>query len=138
MQLTRFDRWLREKFVYETHISTLSPASSLPRGISAVKNAKLASRQYKHLYIANSTKAAELLFAQLKENNQMYTTQVVDKQAWYIPLIAPKGKSVTWWVISTVFFIIAGFYVIHLALLLSENPSIRASIIDAFKMFSGR
>ncbi len=26
MQLTRFDRWLREKFVYETHIQTLRPA----------------------------------------------------------------------------------------------------------------
>jgi len=33
MQLTRFDRWLREKYVYETHIHTLRPPESLPAGI---------------------------------------------------------------------------------------------------------
>lgn len=138
MQLTRFDRWLREKFVYETHISTLSPAQSLPRGISAVSNSESAGKRYKHLYVAKSTKAADLMLLQLRENNQMYSTQVVDKRAWYVPFIAPKSKSVTWWVISTVIMAIFAIFALSALKMLTENPAFRASFMDAFKMFTSK
>ena len=54
----------------------------------------------KHLFVAKSSKAADALIAVLKENSQMYTTQIVDCDAWYVPFIAPKEKSLSWWLIS--------------------------------------
>ena len=92
MQLTRFDRWLREKFVYETHIHTLRPPESIPAGIRAVELPEAPGKRYKHLFIADSSKAADALIHQLKENSQMYTTQVVDRDAWFVPVHRPQGK----------------------------------------------
>jgi hypothetical protein len=135
MQLTRFDRWLREKFVYETHISTLSAASSLPSGIKAVKNPELAGRRYKHLYIAKSSKAVDLFLSQLKDNNQMYTTQVVDKTAWYVAFVAPKGKSVTWWLISTVIIGISVFCAALYINSLRSDPVFMKNFMEAFDLF---
>ena len=72
----------------------------------------LPGKRYKHLFIANSSKAADALIRQLKENSQMYTTQVVDRDAWYVPFIAPKEKSVTWWLISLVVISTSAFFVL--------------------------
>ena len=95
MQLTRFDRFLREKFVYQTHIQTLRPVEELPKGVRAVDLPDAPGKRYKHLYVAKSTKAADALINYLKENGQMYTTQVIDRDSWFVPFIAPKEKSVT-------------------------------------------
>jgi hypothetical protein len=139
MQLTRLDRWLREKFVYEIHISTLSTAAALPPGIKPVTNEKNAGKRYKHLYIARSSKAAQRFFTQLKENNQMYTTEVVDKQAWYVTFIAPKdNKSVTWWVITTILLTCLGIFTITQLKSLTDNPDFRKNFADAVKMFAGK
>ncbi len=35
MQLTRLDRWLRNKFVHEIHVYSLRPPEVLPAGIRA-------------------------------------------------------------------------------------------------------
>lgn len=96
MQLTRFDRWLREKYVYETHIHTLRPAEVLPKGIRVVDLPEVPGKRFRHLYIAASSKLADALISELKANGQMYSAQVVDRKAWYVPFIAPKGKSLTW------------------------------------------
>ena len=48
----------------------------------------------------------------------MYTTKIVDREAWYIPFIAPKEKSVTWWLFSVVLMTIAGFFI----LLYAQKP----------------
>ena len=52
MQLTRFDRWLREKFVYETHIQTLRSPDSIPAGMRAEELPDAPGRRYKHLFVA--------------------------------------------------------------------------------------
>jgi hypothetical protein len=36
MQLTRIDRWLKVKFVYETQILNLRPVDETPKGITRV------------------------------------------------------------------------------------------------------
>jgi hypothetical protein len=123
MQLTRFDRWLREKYVYETHIHTLRPPESLPRGI------------YKHLFVAKSSKLADQLILQLKQNSQMYTTQVVDRTGWYVPFIAPRGKSVTWWMISTVLILISLFFALVYLKGFVEDADFRKNFMDAVKLF---
>jgi hypothetical protein len=135
MQLTRFDRWLREKFVYETQISTLSPAQQLPRGIRIIKSRETTSLRYKYLYITSSNKAAGNFLAQLKENNQMYATQVVDKKAWYVPLIAPDGKSFTWRIFSTIVLIIFSAFCVLIVYNLLSNEQFKANLLDALRLF---
>ena len=137
MQLTQFDRWLREKFVYETHIQTLRPPESIPRGIRAVELPDAPGKRYKHLFIAGNSKAADELIRQLKENSQMYTTQIVDREAWFVPFIAPKDKSVTWWLVSVLLISVACFFVILYIKGLVSDPEFRANFMDALKLLQG-
>jgi hypothetical protein len=135
MQLTRFDRWLREKYVYETHIHTLRPPESLPRGIREVPIPDVPGKRYKHLFVAKSSKLADQLILQLKQNSQMYTTQVVDRTGWYVPFIAPRGKSVTWWMISTVLILISLFFALVYLKGFVEDADFRKNFMDAVKLF---
>lgn len=135
MQLTRFDRWLREKYVYQTHIQTLRPPETIPAGIHAEELPDIPGKRYKHLFIANSSKAADELIRQLKENSQMYTTQIVDRDAWYVPFIAPKDKSLTWWLFSVFFISVAAFFVLLYLKGLVQDPEFRKNFMEAVKLF---
>jgi len=137
MQLTRFDRWLRETFVYETHIQTLRPPELIPAGIRVVEIEDIPGKRYKHLFVAGSSKAADQLIAHLKENSQMYTTQVVDKDAWFVPFIAPKDKSVTWLVVTVIVACISAFFVLLYLKSLAENPEFRKNAEEALKLLKG-
>jgi hypothetical protein len=137
MQLTRFDRWLREKFVYELHIQTLRPPEYVPEGIRAIELPEAPGKRYKHLFIAASSKAADELIRQLKENNQMYTAQVVDREAWYVPFIAPKEKSVTWWLFSTAVITVSVFFVLIYVKGLFEDPEFRKNFLEAVELMKG-
>lgn len=135
MQLTRFDRWLREKYVYQTHIQTLRPPETIPAGIHAEELPDIPGKRYKHLFIANSSKAADELIRQLKENSQMYTTQIVDRDAWYVPFIAPKDKSLTWWLFSVFFISVASFFILLYLKGLVQDPEFRKNFMEALKLF---
>jgi hypothetical protein len=135
MQLTRFDRWLREKYVYETHIHTLRPPESLPDGIQTREIPDVPGKRYKHLFVATSSSDADQLIAQLRENSQMYTTQIVDRNDWYVPFLAPKGKSVTWWLFSMVLITISVFFALVYIKSLAEDPDFRKNFMDALKLF---
>ena len=137
MQLTHFDRWLREKFVYETHIHTLSPPASIPSGIRAVEQPDLPGSRYKHLFVAKNSKAADTLIRQLKDNNQMYTTRIVDRDAWFVPFIAPKEKSVTWWLFSLVCILTSVFFVLLYLKSLVEDPVFRKNLKEAIEIMKG-
>ena len=137
MQLTRFDRWLREKFVYETHINTLSPPESIPRGIRVVKTPEIPGKRYKHLFVAASSKAADALIRQLKENSQMYTTEVVNRDAWFVPFIAPKNKSVTWWLISLIVITTSAFFILTFLKGLVDDPEFRKNFMESIEIMKG-
>ncbi|WP_411827115.1 hypothetical protein [Luteolibacter sp. AS25] len=126
MQLTRIDRWLKEKFVYEIHILTLRPVEYLPRGIRTIDLPEKPGRRYKHLYTTSNAKMAQVLLTDLKENNQMFSTKVVDKDDWWVQFIAPEGKSATWYVVSV--FILMGLatpFVVWIRGLLSDPEFIK-------------
>jgi hypothetical protein len=137
MQLTRFDRWLREKFVYETHIRTLRPPDSIPAGVRAVELPDVPGKRYKHLFVASSSSLADELIAQLKENSQMYTTQIVDREAWYVPFVAPKDKSVSWWLISLLIIVTGVFVVRVYAKSLVEDPEFRKNFMESLEILKG-
>ena len=137
MQLTRFDRWLRERFVYEMHIQTLRYPEEIPHGIEAIELPDSPGKRYKHLFIAKSSKAADELILMLKENSQMYATQIVDRDAWFVPFIAPKEKSVTWWIISVILISISIFFVLLYIKGLIQDPEFRQEFMEAIEIMKG-
>ncbi len=138
MQLTHFDRWLREKFVYETHILTLRAPETVPMGIRRVAMPEVPGQRYKHLLVARSNRLADALIHQLKEDGQMYTTRVVDKKAWFVPFLAPKhGKSVTWWVVSTVVISISVISALYYLKGFAEDPEFRKNFSEAVNIMKG-
>ena len=94
-------------------------------------------KRYKHLFIAGSSKAADELIRQLKENSQMYTTQVVDREAWYVPFIAPKEKSVTWWLFSVAVISTSAFFALLYLKGLVEDPEFRKNFMEAIEIMKG-
>jgi hypothetical protein len=134
MQLTRFDRWLRERFVHETHVYTLRPPAELPAGVRHEVMPETAGAKYRHRYIAQRSHQADALIACLKQDNQMFTTRVVERKAWFVPYLAPKDKSVTWWIAWKVVIAIAVFYSLGWIKSQWDNPQIRAYLIDAVKV----
>ena len=103
--------------------------------IRAIDPPDIPGKRYKHLFIANSSALADELISVLKENSQMYTTQVVDKDAWFVPFIAPKGKSVTWWLVSVVVISISVILTLLYIKELLSDPTLRKNLMDALKLF---
>ncbi|WP_367874823.1 hypothetical protein [Luteolibacter sp. Populi] len=136
MQLTRLDRYLRERFVYETHIYTLRLPASIPAGAIAEELPESPGRKFKHRFILRSDKAVLALIGELRDGNQMFTTRVVDREAWYVPLIAPQGKSVTWWLIwaAVTAAIVVG--VLFLGKMAWANEELRTNAGEALKLFT--
>lgn len=137
MELTRFDRWLRERFVYETHIYTLRLPESVPAGVIAEELPESPGRKFKHRFILRSDSAVKALIEQLRDNNQMFTTRVVDREAWYVHLIAPNGKSVTWWLVWLAFTMVGVFGLVHLGRLAWANPELRKNVNEAIEILKG-
>lgn len=137
MQLTRFDRWLREKFVYQTHIHTLSLPESTPRGIRAAKHPDAGGTRYKHLFVASNSKSADAFIRQLKENNQMYTTRIVDRDAWFVPIIAPTHKSPSWRLFSLLIISTCLFFLLLYLKSLVEDPEFRKNFLEALQIMKG-
>jgi hypothetical protein len=131
MQLTRFDHWLREKFVYETHIHTLRMPGSLPKGIRSVNLPDVSGKRYKCLLIAKKSKDADSMIFELKQNSQMYATQVVEKNKWYVPWLAPKNKSVTWWLFSTLLICISVIICLIKIKTFTDNAGFRKTFFEA-------
>jgi len=137
MQLTRFDRWLLEEFVLETHIYTLSPPSSIPRGVREIPVPDTPGRRFQHHFVAPNSKSVDALVAVLKASGQMFSTQVVDRKAWYVKWIAPKGKSFTWrivWMVAACNGILFG---VNYLSRFWNDPVLRENIADAIKTLSG-
>jgi hypothetical protein len=71
----------------------------VPAGVIAEELPESPGRRFKHRFILRSDASVKVLIEELRNGNQMFTTRVVDREAWYVPLIAPNGKSITWWMI---------------------------------------
>ena len=135
MQLTRLDRYLRARFVYETHIYTLRLPPSIPAGAIAEELPDTPGRKFRHRFILRSDKAVSALISELRDGNQMFTTRVVDREAWYVPLLAPNGKSVTWWLIWAGVTAMIVFGLVFLGKMFWANPEVRKNVAEALKLF---
>lgn len=137
MQLTRIDRWLKEKFVYEIHILTLRQSENVPSKVLEIELEEKPGRRFRFLYKTSDADAAERLLTDLKENNQMFSTRVVDKDAWWVQFIAPEGKSATWYVASV--FILMGILtpVVIWVRGLLQSPEFMKNLEEAKDIFKG-
>jgi len=137
MQLTRFDRWLKETFVYQIQILTLSPCENVPKGVKVTELPEKPGRRFKHLYTTGSNEAADKLLAELKEGNQMFTTKVVEKEAWWVEFIAPADKSVTWYLTSVFVTMAALTPVVIWVRGLLQSPEFMKNIKEAIEIMKG-
>ena len=102
MQLTQIDRWLRERFIYQTHVYTMRlPESGLSNRVAIEELEESAGRRYRYRLIVNAKRDLESLLTALRSGNQMFVTRIVERDPWYRPIIAPRGKSfffrTFWW-----------------------------------------
>ena len=137
MQLTRLDRWLREKFVHETHIYTLRAAENVPPGVMAEEIPEAPGKKFRHRYIARSNGDIALLIEDLKAHNQMFTTRVVDRTGWHIQLIAPEGKSAIWFCIWVIVGGIGLFFATTVLRTIWANPEFQKNFHEAIEILKG-
>lgn len=131
MQLTKLDRWLKERFIYETHVLVLRlPEEKLPKGVRVSEMPEGASGDYRYRLVVRDNKCAEQLVAKLKKLRMMYATHVVEGKHWYNKRLAPQGGSFTYqWIArfcTLVVILIAGYGVY----LLFQNQELMATVKD--------
>ncbi|MBK1830359.1 hypothetical protein JIN77_06460 [Verrucomicrobiaceae bacterium R5-34] len=131
MQLTKFDRWLKESFIYETHIFILRrPEFKLPSGVKISELDQGASGDYRFRLRIKNNKKADQTLALLKEHQLMCATHVVEGRHWYNKRIAPEGKSFTYqWILRgiTSVLILCAAYGVYV---LFQNPQLISTIQD--------
>lgn len=103
--LTPVDHWLRERFIYKTHIYTMRLPEKLPRGIRVCELPASPTRRYRYRLISTTNQKTDKLVKILNEGGLMFSTQVVERKGPLKEIIAPKGKSVllsVFWLLSMV------------------------------------
>lgn len=136
MQLTRLDRWLKERFIYETHIFTLRlPEDGLPAGVRVEEVEQKRSSDYKHRLIVKDNKLADRVIEDLKENHIMHATHVVEGKHWYNKRLSPKGKSFTFMWILRLFTLCGICWAGYGVYLLSQNEQLVNTLKDTLDEF---
>jgi len=134
MQLTKLDRWLKERFIYETHIFTLRiPDEALPDGVTVHPMEENKGGDYNHRLIIKDNELAEYVVDLLKRNQVMHATHVMESKNWYNKHIAPKhnGSFTYKWILrffSLVLVCIAGWGIYQLTLNEELVKTIKSSI----------
>ena len=66
MQITQFDRWLRERLIYRTHIYTMRlPESGVPSQVLVEELEQSPSRRYRYRLIVNAKRDVEALLDEI-------------------------------------------------------------------------
>ena len=134
MQLTKLDRWLKERFIYETHIFTLRlPERELPSGVRVEDIDQKKGGDYRHRIIIKDNKIAENVMKLLKEDHVMHATHVVEGENWYNQRIAPEGKSFTYRWILRFFSLIIACVGAYGAFKLWQNEELRSTIMETIE-----
>ncbi len=137
MQLTRFDRWLRRRFVYETHVQTLRMPEEVPPKIRMIELPEVPGKRFRYLFIIRDDRIAESFVRQLKAENLMCSTSVVDREGWHVKWVAPEDRSVFWTIAWLIVGSIAGFFAVRYIYSLVTNPEVMEMFRDAFKTLRG-
>ena len=137
MQLTKFDHWLRERYIYRTHIYAMRmPEGALPNDVLIEELEDSPTRRYRFRFVANAADDVEAVIGILKEGNQMFATRIVEENSWYKPIIAPQGKSFFFRLLWTVVALLGVFVALTVVTIVLANAELRQELIDSFKLFT--
>ena len=101
MQQTRLDRWLKEKFVLETHVLTLSEPPHVPAGVKLEPQELTMSNRFKFRMIVRDRRELERTLQALVDANQTFTTKVQPRKTVLRRVFDdPLGASFTWRVVG--------------------------------------
>lgn len=137
MQLTPFDRWLKVKFAQEMHILTLRPVEKTPRGMKRIDLPQKPGRRFNYLYKSRKPKVVDKFLTALKNENQMFSTSVVDRDTWLAQFVAPEGKSPTWYLVSVIFLMAALAPVVSWLRDLIRDPKFMENFREAVEIMKG-
>ncbi len=134
--LTKVDHWLRETFLLRTEIYTMRLPEGLPSGVKTQELPESASRQHKFRLLCPSSKVADGLAVRFREEGLMFATQVVEKNPWFKPLIAPQNGSVVFNVFWLFSFAAMIFGMLRLGDHLRQNEKFMGELRDAASLLS--
>ncbi len=139
MQLTKFDHWLKQRFIYETHIFTLRlPEEGLGRGVEVQEVEQNKGGDYRHRLIIKNNKLAENLITELRQKQIMHATRIVEGKNWYNKHLSPgRGKSFTYqWVVRFFGLVIACFGAWGI-FLLTQNEELVSTLKSTWEELKG-
>lgn len=135
MQLTKIDRWIREKLIYRTHIYTMRlPEAGLPSGVLVEELEDSPTRKFRYRLIANAERDVNLVITTLKEANQMFATRIEEANPWYKKIVAPEGKSFAFRLMWIGFAAILVLSVVTLGIIALSDEELRANLIESFEL----
>lgn len=114
--LTVIDHWLRQNFLLETHIYTMRLPEQVPNGVRVQELPESATKRYRYRLVTSKPRITDKLVKNLKESGLLFTTQVVELNTWFRPIIAPKGKSFVFnvfWLFSFIFVILGSVRLVN-------------------------
>ena len=133
MQLTRFDRWLRDRYVYETHIQTLRAPESVPKGVLTQELPVVPGKRFRYLFIVRGSHVADSFITDLREANLMFSTAVVDRKDWFVRWLAPGNKSPTWIVAWILLGGVSAFIGIRYLVRLFSDPEVQKMLRESLE-----
>jgi hypothetical protein len=137
MQKTSFDRFLMRMFLHQFCVYTMSPAPWVGRKIRVKDMGAVAGKKYRYMYVTRSSTAADRFIAHLKENGQMFTTEMVDRTGMLASFFAPKEKSFTWRSVGWFFWVMIGCGVWIGCRNIWMDPALMRMIMDAMRVLKG-
>ena len=137
MQLTKFDRWLRERYIYRTHIYTMRvPEVGVPSTVVVEELEESPSRKFRFRLVANADHDVSAVLTALREGNQMFATRIVEENPWYRAIIAPEGKSFFFRIVWSVIALIGVAVVIYLATLVWADETLKQQLMESLNLFT--
>ncbi|MEM9079751.1 MAG: hypothetical protein AAGC74_03560 [Verrucomicrobiota bacterium] len=133
---TKVDHWLSENLLLQTHIYTMRLPEDMPRKVKVQELPESASRRYRYRLVSGAPKATDQLVNTLRDEGLLFSTQVVERDPWFRPLIAPKGGSIVYnifWLISGASVIWGGY---KLMVRLQGDANFMAQLKEAIALFS--
>ena len=135
MQLTKFDRWIKEKLIYRTHIYTMRlPEVGLPSGVLVEELEESPTRRYRYRLVANADRDVRAVITTLKEGNQMFATRIEETNPWYKSIVAPEGKSFFFRLVWIGFGVFLTMSVITLGAIALSDEELRGHLLEAFEL----
>lgn len=133
--LTPLDHWLRDKFLFQTHVYTKNLPDKLPWSVRTRKLEESYSNTYRYRLISNSSKLTNKLINRLDQQGLMYSTHVVERKTLLKPIVAPKCGSVVLLAIWLLTLAGLGFGVFKLARKLGDDEVFMANLRETIDIF---